>query len=406
MSSSASRRARLSVLALTGAVSALVPAVSAQAATSAAVPAAASTASAASAVAHLKLFAAAPAGLTNPDDITRLGNLVFVTYQNNAGPTGTPAGSKSDVIAFDLGTGRVEGHWTIAGRVDGLTGDPRHHRVIATVNEDLNSTLYTITPGQGDSGLKHYTYFPNPAQTGSDGTNGGTDSVAISRDGTMYVAHSNPDVSLSGADNAPAVYTIKLSGTAAQLTPVFGVDDPATVINPAAGAPKSAPMGLTDPDSNKWVPGPDGGTLIQDSQADSKLIFASDLDAAHPRLRELNLTNATGPASVTPQLDDITPTGAAGRLFIVDQQSGSIYTLDTRGFAGGELFAAQPAPGDGDLANTPGLKLINEKTGVATPVVTDVKLGSPKGLLFVHGHEGRGGGEGWGGGWGHAPGIS
>lgn len=384
--SRASRRTRLSVLALTGVASALIPAVSAQAATS--------VSAAHASVAHLKLFAKAPAGMTNPDDITRLGDLVFVTYQNNAGPTGDPAGSKSDVVAFDLRTGCVEGHWTIAGRVDGLTGDPRHHRVIATVNEDLNSTLYTITPGEGTGGLKHYTYFPNPAQTGSDGANGGTDSVSISRDGTIYVAHSNPDVSLPAPNNAPAVYTIKLTGTTAALTPLFGVNDKATVVNPAPGAPKSVPMGLTDPDSNKWVPGPDGGTLIQDAQADSKLIFATDLDAKHPTLHELDLTNATGPASATPQLDDVTPTGGEGRLFVVDQKAGNIYTLDTRGFARGELFAAQPAPGSGDLANTPGLKLINEKTGVATAVATDVQLQSPKGLLFVQGHEG---GWHWGG---------
>lgn len=386
MTSSASRRTRLGVLALTGAASALVPAVSAQAATPAAAPA--------GSVAHLKVFAKAPAGMSNPDDITRLGDLVFVTYQNNAGPTGAPAGSKSDVVAYDLHTGAVRGQWTIAGRVDGLTGDPRHHRVIATVNEDLNSTLYTITPGVAGS-LKHYTYFPSPAQVGSDGANGGTDSVAVARDGSIYVAHSNPDVSLPGANNAPAVYKLKLTGTTAALTPLFGVNDTATVANPAPGAPKTATMGLTDPDSNKWVPGPDGGTLIQDSQADSKLIFASDLDAAHPTLRELNLTNASGPASVTPQLDDITPAAGTGELFVVDAKGGTIYTLDTKGFGSGTLVAAQPAPGDGDLANTAGLVLINEKTGVATPLATDVKLVSPKGLMFVAGHEGH---HGWHGG--------
>jgi hypothetical protein len=375
--SNSSRRARLSVLVLTGAASALVPAVSAHAAAPGPAPAAPS--------AHLKLFAAAPAGMTNPDDITRLGHLVFVTYQNNAGPDGSPDGSHSDVVAYDLRTGKTEGHWTIAGRVDGLTADPRHHRVIATANEDLNSSLYTITVGE-DGGLKHYTYFPSPAETGSDGTNGGTDSVAISHDGTIYVAHSNPDVSQPAPNDTAAVYTVKLSGTTAHLTPLFGVNDDATVVNPVAGAPKSAPLGMTDPDSNRWVPGPDGGTLIQDSQADSKLVFATDLDAAHPTLSQLNLTNAAGDPSVTPQLDDITPAGGAGELFVVDQKGGSIYTLDTKGFARGTLFASQPKPGDGDLANTAGIEVVDTKTGVATPVATDVKLVSPKGLLFVPGH--------------------
>ena len=270
MSFSASRRTRLSVLAITGAASMVAPVAAATAAT---VPA-----HAAAKTAHLHLFAAAPAGYSNPDDITRLGDLVYAAYQNNAGSDGTPAGSKTDVVGFDLESGKAKAHYVIPGRVDGLTADPRHHRVIATVNEDLNSTLYTITPGD-DGGLKHYTYFPSPAQTGSDGTNGGTDAVSVAKNGTIYVAHSNPDVSLPGADNAPAVYTLKLEGTTAHLTPLFGVNDAATVVNPAPGAPASTPLGLTDPDSNRWIPGRDGGTLIQDAQADSKLVFASDLDS-------------------------------------------------------------------------------------------------------------------------------
>src|SRR6266851_8107236 len=36
-------------------------------------------------VIHPKLFAPAPTGATKPDDITRLGGTLYVTYQNNAG---------------------------------------------------------------------------------------------------------------------------------------------------------------------------------------------------------------------------------------------------------------------------------------------------------------------------------
>jgi hypothetical protein len=357
------------------------------AATAATVPA-----HAAAKTAHLHLFAAAPAGYSNPDDITRLGDLVYAAYQNNAGSDGTPAGSKTDVVGFDLESGKAKAHYVIPGRVDGLTADPRHHRVIATVNEDLNSTLYTITPGD-DGGLKHYTYFPSPAQTGSDGTNGGTDAVSVAKNGTIYVAHSNPDVSLPGADNAPAVYTLKLEGTTAHLTPLFGVNDAATVVNPAPGAPASTPLGLTDPDSNRWIPGRDGGTLIQDAQADSKLVFASDLDSkTGPTLRQLNLTNAAvpsgGDATATPQLDDITPAGGEGTLFVVDQKAGSIYTLDTEGFEHGTLFASQPKPKAGDLPNDAALAVVDTKTGVVTHLATDIPLASPKGLLFIHGEGG------------------
>ena len=368
----AGRRAVLGVAAVSALVAAAAPA---QAAAHAAVPAL-----------TLRLFAAAPSGYSNPDDITRLGSLIFVAYQNNAGPDGSPAGSTSDIVAFDRHSGEIKQRYTIAGRVDGLTADTRHSRVIATVNEDLNSTLYVITPWAGQA-LKRYTYSPDPAQTGSDGTNGGTDSVAIGSDGTIYVAHSNPDVSLPAPNDAAAVYTVQLTGSTATLTPLFGVNDSAAVINPVPGTPAWAPMGLTDPDSNRWIRGHDGGTLIQVSQADSKLVFVSDLDAKHPTLKVLDLTNATRPSggAATPQLDDIVPAGGEGTLFVVDQKSGDIYEGSTAGAAEGTLFVAQPAPGAGDLPNDPALGVVDPQTGVVTHLSVGVTLKSPKGLLFVSG---------------------
>ncbi|MET8956447.1 hypothetical protein [Streptomyces sp. NPDC004533] len=337
--------------------------------------------------AHLKLtlFAAAPAGYAHPDDLTRLGNVVYVAYQNNAGADGTPAGSKSDIVGFDVKSGKVLRHWTLPGRVDGLTADPRHHRLLATVNEDLNSSLYTITVTRTSGTVKHYHYSPSPAQTGSDGTNGGTDALSVTANGAVYVAHSNPDTSLPGVNNTAATYTLKLSGSTAKLTRLYGVNDTATVINPAKGAPAKAKLGLTDPDSNRWIPGRDGGTLIQDAQADSKLVYASDLDAKHPTVRQLNLVNAKTPAkgAATPQLDDIERVSGDGTLFVVDSAAGKIYRADTKGGRPGTLFASQPAPKDGDLPNDPALAVVDQRTGVVTHLNVNVTLQSPKGLLFV-----------------------
>jgi hypothetical protein len=337
---------------------------------------------------HLGLFAAAPAGATHPDDITRLGDLLYVTYQNNAAADGSPAGATSTVVAFDRATGAVVTTYTLTGRCDGLTADPRHHRIFATVNEDLNSSLSVITPGSAEP-LAHFDYSPSPAETGSDGTNGGTDAVAIGKDGTVYVAHSNPDRSLPAPNDTAAVYTLELHGTTAELTPLFGVNDSAAVINPAAGGPASAPLGLTDPDSNRFLPGPGGGTLIQDSQADSKLVFATDLDAKTPTLLQLGLTNATPPSggAATPQLDDIERAGGPGTLYAVDQATGNIYETDTAQVEPGTLFVSQPAPKSGDLPNDPALGVLDPHTGVVTHV--DSTMGSPKGLLFVPEH-GRG----------------
>ena len=339
----------------------------------------------------LHLFAKAPAHLTAPDDITKLGNEVFIAYQNNAGKDGTPAGSFSVVIGYDIKTAKVLDTFKISGRVDGMAADMKHHRIFASVNEDLNSSLYVITPGE-DASVKHFTYSPDPAQTGTDGKNGGTDSISIGSDGTAYVSHSNPDVALPAPNNTAAVYKIRLKGTSAELTPIFGVNDIVPVINPAAGAPKATAMGLTDPDSNRFIPGRDGGTLIQVAQADSKLVFVTDLKDKHPVVKQLNLTNAvipsTGDATTTPQIDDVEKVSGKGTLFVVDQATGDTYTIDTANVDPGTYFVSQPASKAGDQPNDAALGVVNLKTGVVTHVATS--LVSPKGLLFVpaaRGHE-------------------
>jgi hypothetical protein len=129
---------------------------------------------------------------------------LYVTYQNNAGPDGSPAGSASTIVAFNRGDGTVAATYTLTGRCDGLTADQAHSRLFASVNEDNNSSLYVITPSDANP-IAHYTYSPDPAQIGTDNVvNGGTDAISIARDGTVYVAHSNPAVGL----NTAAVYTL------------------------------------------------------------------------------------------------------------------------------------------------------------------------------------------------------
>lgn len=318
---------------------------------------------------------------TNPDDITQLDDLVYVGFQNNAGKDGAPAGSFSTIAAYQATTGALVSTYRVTGRCDGLTADPKHHRLLASVNEDNNSSLFVIRPGQPTP--QHYTYRTNPAETGSDGTNGGTDAISVAPDGTVYVAHSNPDTSLPAPNNTAAVYTMTLAGDTATLTRLFGVNDTAQVINPAPGAPTSAPLALTDPDSNRYLPGR-GGTLVQDAQADSKLVLATHLHAAKPTLRQLLLSNAaptsTGQAA-TPQLDDLARVEGPGRLLVVDQTGDAIYSLDTTTVRPGTVFVSQPAPGAGDLPNDPALGVVNLTTGVVTHL--PARFVSPKGLLFI-----------------------
>lgn len=341
-----------------------------------ATPWAAASSGTASAAPRPIAFATAPSGASKPDDITTLGKLLYVTYQNNAGKDGSPAGSRSTVVAF-TGAGRVAARYSILGRVDGLSADPAHNRIFATANEDLNSSLYVIRPGV--TVASHYSYSPDPGLVGGKSVNGGTDAVSIGAGGTIYVAHSNPDPSLP---DPPAVYTLTLSGSTAHLSPLYGVNDAARSINHPRHAP--SPLRLTDPDSNRIIAGAAGSVLIQDAQADSKLVFASNLHASRPTLQQLSLTNAAATTSgkaATPQLDDIVQVTGPGTLYAVDQGTGTIYAIDTRTTTPGTLFVSQPRPSTADLPNDPALGTLDAATGVVTHI--DTTLTSPKGLLFI-----------------------
>lgn len=100
-----------------------------------------------------KFVAAQPAGSKGPDDITGLsiaglngGKLIIWTaYQNGiqangtAGELGGP--TTSTIAGYDQSSGSLVKTINVTGKVDGLTADPKLHRLIATVNEDSNSAL-------------------------------------------------------------------------------------------------------------------------------------------------------------------------------------------------------------------------------------------------------------------------
>ncbi|MDT7698961.1 MAG: hypothetical protein QOJ30_1286 [Pseudonocardiales bacterium] len=65
------------------------------------------------------------------------------------------------------------------------------------------------------SGLPHL--CPTPPIPAATSINGAVDAISIVPDGTGYVAHSNPDVSLSAPNSAEAVYRCPRPATA-QLT--------------------------------------------------------------------------------------------------------------------------------------------------------------------------------------------
>lgn len=311
--------------------------------------------------------------LTNPDDITRLGGRIFVVWQNATQPDGSGGGT-STVVAY-LNNGKPAGSWEISGHVDGFTADPANHRVIATANEDANSSLYTITPyGPAADQFHHYTYSPDPSTL----TGGGTDAISIVAD-KILISASNPQTS-----TGPAVFQVSIpaGGTIATLTPYFEDDSPA--IDAITGNPVT--LNLTDPDSNAVVPrnaSMFGGDFVLDSQGDSELIFAADNGSSAPSLTVLNLN--AGPGSTAPQVDDVRwATSPHGTLFVTDGKANTVYAI-TGSFGADAVLTAIPS-GSPSLAGDIGR--IDLATGTVTPIATGFQ--SPKGLLYLPGHAGRG----------------
>ena len=216
--------------------------------------------------------------LSDPDDISALGRDIFVGFQNGVGPQGQPSPSgnlDSTVVEFTTG-GHVLAQWDVAGKTDGVTADPDTGTVIATVNEDANSSLYSITPGWG-GGVHHYAYSePLPH-------NGGTDAISVVN-GRLYISVSAPGTTgtlPAPQPTFPAVYVVALdpADSIAAVTPLFSDEDPATVAN--VGTPQSGQsvkLALTDPDSNEVVPWDAprfAGDFMLTSQGDLQQIFVS-----------------------------------------------------------------------------------------------------------------------------------
>jgi hypothetical protein len=321
------------------------------------------------------LVTAPPAGATGPDDLTSLatpgldgGHLVIWTaYQNGINPDGTPGTpggpTASTVAGYDAATGALVKTIPVTGKVDGLTAYPAAGALIATVNEDRNSAFSLVNPGTG--AVTTYQYSPSPAVS----NNGGTDSIAV-RGRQIFVIGSNPNDTTQ-----PAQYRVALDNSTrtAFLRPVFA--DNATAADAVTG--KQVTLGLTDPDTNGFMPATSprfAGQLVTISQADGQMIFASHLRYA-PKLTVLSMTDNV-PGNVPP-VDGLAPaTAGRGTLYVVDAKAGTITALDTSGWPAGTVFVGEPSDNGNPLIGT-----LDLSTGQITPLGN--KFVSPKGLLFV-----------------------
>jgi hypothetical protein len=322
----------------------------------------------------LRTFAAAGGGnprRSAPDDITAMGGSIFVAWQNGVGPKGEPAanGNAQSTVVEYTGSGREIGSWNLTGRVDGMTADAAKERVVATVNEDGNTSLYTIQPDRpAPSQVTHYTYSPNPPPHG-----GGTDAPHIYR-GQLLISASNPS-----DPTKPAVYRATLAGTTATLTPVFYDDSMATVANtdsPQYG--QQTTLALTDPDSNTVVPGSSprfGGDFMLDAQGDQQQVYARNAGTSQQKLFVLNLSQSVD--------DSAWVTATHGTLYVTDGTQ--VWSLSGRFEVGTVYSAVTPGNANTPPVPTPAnyLATLNLNTGVLTPVPGQTV--KAKGLAFVAG---------------------
>ena len=325
--------------------------------------------------------------LADPDDITELGGDIFVGFQNGVGPQGQAStdGNLDSTVVELRRNGDPVAQWDLRGKTDGLTADPEAGFVIATVNEDLNSSLYTIDPGAavGDQ-VTHYGYSETLPH------NGGTDAISIYH-GQILISASAPGTTGAAAPQPtyPAVYSVSLdqSTQVADVTPLFYDEDQAIVANlNSSQLADSVALALTDPDSNEVVPlrARFGGDFMLTSQGDQEQIFVRDAGGSHQRLAVLSLSQSVD--------DTAWPTRSRGTLYSTDSKDDSIDTISGPFIPGQPLVVATPCGANSAPAICPAppsypanyLASLNPWTGQVSSVVTEGVAYTPQGgLLFV-----------------------
>jgi hypothetical protein len=313
-----------------------------------------------------------------PDDMVYLGGHIFVGFQNGVGSMGeaSPLGKDSTIVDFDL-QGHKIAQWDVVGKNDGLGADPATNQLIATVNEDGNSSVYLIDPTAGSTPV-HYHY------SGKLPHGGGTDAIAVSN-GTILITASAPD---SKVKSAPAVYraSFDFATHVATLHAVFTDVANASVANTNQSTTGKAPrLALTDPDSSAIVPAfatRFAGDYVLDSQGDDEQIFARNPGAPNQSLSVLKLS-----ASVDDAAWVADPSGA---IYTTDNVGDAIYKITGPFVKGSELVAVTPCndnkapstcPGPGYTQNY--LGQLNPQTGTITHIAVRGAATAPKGMLFV-----------------------
>jgi hypothetical protein len=323
--------------------------------------------------------------LAGPDDISVLGHHLFTGFQNGVGPQGqaSPSGNTDSTIVEFTASGHVIRQWDVHGKCDGLTADTGLGVVIATVNEDAHSSIYTINPSAPPSRqVTHYHYNkPLPHF-------GGTDAISIYH-GLVLVSASAPGTTGKAAPQPsyPAVYVVTFHPATriAHVSALFYDEAFARAANIGAGGGKVVKLALTDPDSNEIVP-PSGprfaGDFMLTSQGDKEQIFVLRRGRLGSRLAVLRLSDSVD--------DTAWVRSRSGRLY-GDNTSQDLVEVVTGPFRPGSIMTAvTPCDANNAPATCPApgfppnyLGQINPWTGQLSRVPVRGPSFRPQGMVFV-----------------------
>ena len=278
--------------------------------------------------------------LASPDDITVLGHHLYVAFQNGVGPQGQagPDGNTDSTVVEFTASGRVIRQWDIKGKCDGVTADAAKHLLIATVNEDANSSIYTITPhAPRTAQVQHYRYNrPLPHK-------GGTDAISIYH-GLVLISASAPGTTGQGAPQPtyPAVYSVSFIRAAhvARVSALFSTRRAHRRQRWSPGR-QVVRLALTDPDSNEIVPnsGPRfAGDFMLTSQGDKEQIFVRRGGKFGRRLAVLRLSQSVD--------DTAWARSPSGHLYGADTSGDTIDVVTGRSPAHSVFVAVTPCDAD------------------------------------------------------------
>ncbi len=271
--------------------------------------------------------------------------------------------------------GREVSQWDVVGKCDGLTADPIIGRVIATVNEDANSSLFLIDPRGGATHFQYNEPLPH---------DGGTDAITIYHH-LVLISASAPGTTGMPAPQPtyPAVYIadFDFGRHVVKVHPLFYDEDQATLANVNSPAFRTqVQLGLTDPDSNENVPGYAdrfAGDFMLTSQGDQEQIFVRRAGRPDQTLSVLQLTSS---------MDDTAWPSGRGAILTTDNSNNTINEI-TGPFRRGQVFVADtpcdensaPAicPGPGFPPNF--LGELDPFTGTITAVDLQDRASNPRG---------------------------